>query len=75
MIAPIVIASVESAAWMWRYRFVRRFLLPWLLVCAYVTNIAWSPSPISANEAVWGSETERHEVMREALGWCPTMPR
>ena len=71
MIAPIVIASIEAAAWMWRYRVVRRFLLPWLVICAYVSNIAWSPSPISANDAVWGRETARHEVMRNALELVP----
>jgi uncharacterized membrane protein len=71
MIAPIVIASIEAAAWMWRYQFVRRFLLPWMVVCSYVTNIAWSPSPISANDSVWGRATERHEVMREALELVP----
>ena len=71
MIAPIVIASIEAAAWMWRYRFVRRFLVPWMLVCAYVSNIAWSPSPISANSGVWGQATARHEVMREAIDLVP----
>ena len=48
MVAPIVIASIEGAWLLWRYRFVRRVLVPWLLVCAYVTNVAWSPSPISS---------------------------
>ena len=71
MIAPIVIASIEAAGWMWRYRFVRRFLVPWLLVCAYVTNVAWSPSPFSANDGVWGQETARHEVMRRAIDLVP----
>ncbi len=71
MIAPIVIASIEAAAWMWRYRFVRRFLVPWMLVCAYVSNVAWSPSPISANDDVWSRPIERHEVMRGALELVP----
>lgn len=71
MIAPIVIASIEATALMWRYRFVRRFVLPWILVCAYVSNIAWSPSPISANDDVWGRRVERHDVMDEALDLVP----
>jgi hypothetical protein len=71
MIAPIVIASIEAAAWMWRYRLIRGFLLPWMVVCAYVTNVAWSPSPISANDEVWGRGTARHDVMREALELVP----
>lgn len=71
MIAPIVIAAIEGTAWMWRYRFVRRFLVPWLLVCAYVTNIAWSPSPISANDSVWARPNERHDALREAIALVP----
>jgi len=71
MIAPIVIASIEAAAWMWRYKFVRRYLVPWLLVCAYVSNIAWSPSPISANEGVWAQPQPRHDAMRDALELVP----
>ncbi|MDJ0769893.1 MAG: DUF2079 domain-containing protein, partial [Ilumatobacter sp.] len=71
MIAPIVIASIEGARWLWRYRFVQRFLLPWLLVCAYVTNIAWSPSPISANDGVWATPVPRHEAMRDAVDLVP----
>lgn len=71
MIAPIVIASVEAAGWMWRYHFVRRFLVPWLLVCAYVTNVAWSPSPIGANSDVWGRSVPRHDAMRAAIALVP----
>jgi uncharacterized membrane protein len=71
MIAPIVIASIEGATLLWRYRFAQRFLLPWLIVCAYVTNIAWSPSPISANDAVWARPAARHEAMREAVDLVP----
>lgn len=71
MIAPIVIASIEAARWLWRYSIVRRFLVPWLLVCAYVTNVAWSPSPIAAQSEVWGSTSPRHEIMREAVDMVP----
>jgi len=71
MIAPIVIASIEAAGWMWRYQIVRRFLIPWLLVFAYVSNVAWSPSPISANSGVWAVEVDRHETMRDAVALVP----
>jgi hypothetical protein len=46
-------------------------LLPWLLVCAYVTNVAWSPSPMSANDGVWGRATDRHDSMRAAIAMVP----
>jgi uncharacterized membrane protein len=72
MIAPIVISAIEGGAWLWRrWSFVRSALVPYLLVCAYVTNVAWSPSPISANENVWAVASPRHEVMREALTLVP----
>jgi uncharacterized membrane protein len=72
MIAPIVIAAIEGAAWLWRrFRAVRTALVPYLLVCAYVTNVAWSPSPISPNDTFWATPNPRHEVMREALALVP----
>jgi uncharacterized membrane protein len=71
MLAPITIAAVEGAARLWRFRHVRQVLVPWLLVCAYVSHVAWSPSPISANEAVWATPRERHGAMRAALDLVP----
>ena len=71
MIAPIVIAGIEGARLLWRYRFVRVALVPWLLVCAYVTNVAWSPSPLGTNDAVWSVSHPRHEAMRDAVEMVP----
>jgi uncharacterized membrane protein len=74
MVAPIVISAVEGASVVNRFKLGRRFLLPWLLVCAYVTNVAWSPSPISAQEearSVWARPTQRHDSMRAALALVP----
>jgi len=74
MIAPIVIAAVEGAALALRYKFGRRILVPWLIVCMYFTNVAWSPSPISAvldREPVWADPSPRHDVMREAMELVP----
>jgi uncharacterized membrane protein len=71
MIAPIVIAAIEGVALAFRYRLGRRFVLPWLLVCSYVTNVAWSPSPLSPNDVVWARPDERHDAMRAALTLVP----
>lgn len=71
MVAPIVIASIQGAWLLWRFRFVRRVLVPWLLVCAYVTNVAWSPSPWGANDDVWARPEPRHEALREAIDLVP----
>jgi uncharacterized membrane protein len=71
MIAPIVIAAIEGMALAFRYQWGRRVVLPWLVVCAYVSNIAWSPSPLSPNDAVWAVPTTRHDAMRTALTLVP----
>jgi uncharacterized membrane protein len=71
MIAPIVIAAIEGVALTFRHRLGRRFVLPWMVVCAYVSNVAWSPSPISPNDIVWAQPTDRHPAMRIALTLVP----
>lgn len=72
MIAPITIAAIEGSARLWhRFAFVRRALIPWLLVCAYVSNVAWSPSPLGAGNDVWARSSPRHAVMREAVSLVP----
>ena len=71
MVAPIMIASIQGAWTIWRFALVRRVLVPWLLVCAYVTNIAWSPSPWGANSAVWVGPNPRHDAMRTAIELVP----
>ena len=43
-----------------------------LLGCAYVSNVAWSPSPLSTpNYAVWSTPNARHESLRKALSLVP----
>lgn len=37
----------------------------------YVSNVAWSPSPISPNDIVWAQPTDRHPAMRTALTLVP----
>ena len=44
---PIVIAAIEGGALALRYRSGGWIVLPWLAVCMYVSNVAWSPSPLS----------------------------
>lgn len=71
MIAPIVIAAIEGIALSFRYRIGRRVVLPWIVVCAYVSNIAWSPSPLSPNDTAWSQPSPRHDAMRAALELVP----
>jgi hypothetical protein len=56
---------------LFRFKLMKVLLPIWLLGCAYVTNVAWSPSPIGDSYAVWARSSPRHESMREALKLIP----
>jgi uncharacterized membrane protein len=72
MIAPILIASIEGARNVWdRFRVVRKWIVPWLLVFAYATNVAWSPSPFGDRYGVWARSNPRAEAMQEAIDVVP----
>ena len=71
MIAPIVIAAIEGARLIWRFKVVRVLLPAWMIACAYFTNVAWSPSPIGDSYVVWARSSPRHASMREALKLVP----
>ena len=72
MIAPIVIAAIEGARWLWRYRVVRFLLVPWLLAWACWSNVAWSPSPVGEGySAAWVQQNPRVSALREAVDRVP----
>lgn len=72
MIAPIFIASIQGAFVFWRFKLAKVLLPMWLLGCAYVSNVAWSPSPLNPDEYVyWSQPHPRHESIREALSHIP----
>jgi hypothetical protein len=72
MIGPLMIAAVEGAWVLWRFRLVRRALPAWLLVCALVTNAMWSPSPLSdEGRQVWAGPQARDASLRAALAVVP----
>jgi uncharacterized membrane protein len=71
MIAPILIAAIEGGRVLFRFKVMKVLLPIWLLGCAYVTNVAWSPSPIGDSYTVWARSSPRHESMREALKLVP----
>jgi hypothetical protein len=67
-----MIASIEGAKTLWRFKPARTILPIWLLLCAYTTNVAWSPSQLNdANYAVWSQPNPRHDSLREALTYIP----
>ena len=54
---------------------MQRWLLPWLLVCVYVTNVAWSPSPIGERYVIVGSQTTPTGGDRRGpRRWSPMTP-
>jgi uncharacterized membrane protein len=71
MIAPLMISAIEGGRLVWRFKVVRIVLPIWLLGCAYVTNVAWSPSPIGDSYNVWVHPSPRHAAMRQALAMVP----
>jgi uncharacterized membrane protein len=71
MIAPLLIAAIEGGRVLWRFKVMHVLLPIWLVGCAYMTNIAWSPSPIGDSYGVWARPSPRHEAMREALKLVP----
>jgi uncharacterized membrane protein len=71
MVAPIVIASIEGARLLWRYRVVQLLLIPWLLLWAYGTNVAWSPSPVGAGYSAWVTENPRVSALQAAVAMVP----
>ena len=73
MVAPMFIASIQGAFVFWRFK-VAKVLLPlWLIGCSYVSNVAWSPSPLNRTDfAVWSTPNPRHDSLRRALGLIPS---
>ncbi len=71
MIAPLLIAAIEGGRVLWRFKVMHVLLPIWLLGCAYMTNVAWSPSPIGDSYNVWARALPRHDSMREALKLVP----
>lgn len=72
MVGPIMIASVEGAWLLWRFRAARRVLPIWLVACALVTNAMWSPSPMNSDGVkVWAGPNDRDASMEAALAAVP----
>jgi uncharacterized membrane protein len=74
MIAPIMIASIEGAWLLWRFKAVRRLLPIWIVLSAFVSNVAWSPSPLSKSYAVWSGSSgpnARLATLDEAVALVP----
>ncbi len=71
MIAPLLIAAIEGGRALWRFKVMHVLLPIWMLGCAYMTNVAWSPSPIGDAYFVWAQPSPRHAAMSEALKLVP----
>ncbi len=72
MVAPIFIASIQGAYVFWRFKLAKVLLPMWLIGCSYVSNVAWSPSPLNeTNFGYWSAPNIRHESLREALTYIP----
>ncbi len=75
MIAPIIIAAIEGTAACLRTKPRRIIAIVWLLLCTYVTNVAWSPSPIGSAEGYWASPSPRVAPLQQAVDLVPDSAR
>ena len=72
MIAPLAIAAAEGLRLFWiRRRIVRVCAALWIIGCAYVTNVDWSPSPLGSRYGLWAKPQPRHAAIREAIRLLP----
>jgi len=71
MIAPIFIATIEGYRRFIHPRPWRRWVIAWMLGCALVSNIAWSPSPIGARYGVWARDNSRVPLLKRAVALVP----
>ena len=78
MIAPFMIAAIEGAhnvvRWTRRWPHPRRrsvLLAGWLVGCAWITNVAWSPSPVGELYGVWAQHNPRAAAMQSAVDLVP----
>jgi uncharacterized membrane protein len=76
MIAPLLIASIEGAWLLWRFRAARAVLPVYIVLAALGGNIALSPSPLSRHnyKAVWSGangENPRLATLEAAVAMVP----
>jgi uncharacterized membrane protein len=74
MIAPLLVASIEGAWLVWRFQVVRKVLPVYMVCSAWISNVAWSPSPISKHYAVWSGsngDNPRRATLDEAVRLVP----
>lgn len=73
MIAPLMISSIHGGHTLWRFRPAKWALPIVMLMCAWISNVAWAPSPIGQdiNYFAWSQPNPRHESLRTALGYIP----
>jgi uncharacterized membrane protein len=71
MIAPIFIAAIEGYRRWVHPRPWRTWAMAWMLACAVVTNVAWSPSPIGDRYKLWAQPNSRVDVLNRAIAMVP----
>jgi uncharacterized membrane protein len=71
MIAPLVVAMIDGARSLWRFRRSRIALLAFIALSSVISNIAWSNSPWSDNYNVWSKPNDRVAVLERAVDLVP----
>jgi uncharacterized membrane protein len=71
MIAPIMIAAIEGIAKRIRTQGGRFASLMAVLLCIYVSNVAWSNSPIGAKKQYWSAPNTQTPALNAAVKMVP----
>jgi uncharacterized membrane protein len=71
MIAPIVIAAVEGLGRRVKSQGSRRWAVAVLLLCTYVSNVAWSNSPLGKKHSYWSAPGSRAPALQKAVDMVP----
>ncbi len=71
MIASIIIAAIEGVGATLLTKPRRIVAVLWLLVSSYVTNVAWSPSPIGEKSYYFASYNPRVPALKRAVSMVP----
>lgn len=71
MIAPIIVATIDGARRLWRWRWVRPVVVLGIAASSIIGNVLLSNSPVSRNDWVWARPTVRTPTLVRAVSLVP----
>ena len=73
MIAPLMISTIHGGHTLYRFRPARWAMPIAMLLCVWVSNVAWAPSPVGekGNYIAWSRDNPRTALLDEAIAYVP----